>query len=110
MAMNFAFKLRGRSGKGWGIRNIKLRMSRKLLYVAGLLGCFRCHLDFVPQHPDPEALFRNEEFRLAFVDFVSSIFSPPPLASFLLQYPGPDGTASKLFGAYDGVPWNAERF
>ena len=104
MAVDFAFKLRERSGKGWAIRNIKLRMSRILLFVAGLLDCFRCLVYFVPQHPRPEELFRNEEFRPAVVDFLSSIFSPPPLdivASFLLDYPGPDGTASKLFGAYD---------
>ena len=45
MAVDFAYKLRNRSGKGWAIRNLKLRMSRKLIYVSGLLACFRCHLD-----------------------------------------------------------------
>lgn len=46
MAVDFAHKLGTRSGKGWAIRNIKLRMSRKLIYASGLLACYRCHLDY----------------------------------------------------------------
>ena len=49
MAVDFAYKLRNRSGKGWAIRNVKLRMSRKLIYVSGLLACYRSHLDFTDE-------------------------------------------------------------
>jgi len=45
MAVDFASKQRDRGGEGWGLRNAKLRMSRKLIFASGLLVCFACNLD-----------------------------------------------------------------
>ena len=45
MAVDFASKQRDRAGKGWGLRNAKLRMSRKLIFASGLLICFSARLD-----------------------------------------------------------------
>lgn len=45
MAVDFASKQRDRGGKGWGLRNAKLRMSRKLIFASGMLVCFGVQLD-----------------------------------------------------------------
>jgi hypothetical protein len=45
MAVDFASKQRDRAGEGWGLRNAKLRMSRKLIFASGMLVCFSPKLD-----------------------------------------------------------------
>jgi predicted nucleotidyltransferase len=102
LAVDFAYKLRTRSGKGWAIRNIKLRMSRKLIYVSGLLACFRCHFDY----SDPEAteIFRDPKRHKEVVEHLRNVFAMTPLeivAGVLLKYPHLDSAAQSIFDSYD---------
>jgi|HubBroStandDraft_5_1064220.scaffolds.fasta_scaffold34263_2 predicted nucleotidyltransferase len=102
MAVDFAYKLRARSGEKWAIRNVKLRMSRKLLYVAGLLACFHSHL--LLDKPDArEQVYGDESFRPEIVEVIHSIFSDTPLdmVASLVSKLEEDEAVSQVFRAYD---------
>ena len=102
MAVDFAFKLRTRSGRGWAIRNMKLRMSRKLIYVSGLLACYRCHLDYTPD--ERLTLFKDKTRREEVIEHLEQVFSATPLeivASVLLRNPQLNESALKILGSYD---------
>jgi len=103
MAVDFAYKQRTRFGEGAAIRNIKLRMSRKLLYVSGLLTCFGCELGFgdvkrAPDSPGPNGAAEC-------VDCLRRQLRQTPreiLASALLHFDHLNETGRKLLDAYDG--------
>jgi hypothetical protein len=103
IAVDFAYKLRDRSGDGWAIRNIKLRMSRKLLYVAALLACYS--VDLRGAAAAAQRTRPKYDFRPLAVEVLDKHFRLTPLgivANFLLIHEHLRETASRMFGAYDG--------
>jgi hypothetical protein len=99
MTVDYATKKWQRSSAGWALRNTKLRMSRKLLFVKGMLLCFLCdeHFAGAPTAAEPE-LVQADLLRICF-----DLSRRPPvelLAETLLKYA--DAKTGKLImGAYD---------
>lgn len=104
VAVDFAYKQRTRFGKGSAMRNIKLRMSRKLIYVSGLLTCFNCHLGFgLGEGTNPLAC-QNPAGSPECIECLKKFLSVTPLeilASTMYELRHLDGTARQLFDSYD---------
>ena len=102
MAVDSAQKRRDRVQK-WALRNIKLRLSRKLIFVAGLWACLSCEL-----HPSPnlqKARKANDRDGVSheMTQFLAKFSQQSPLetlASAFLKYKAFDA-ARLSFGAYD---------
>jgi predicted nucleotidyltransferase len=77
MCVDFAYKRRERAMKGIVLRNIKLRMSRKLLFVSGLLACLRCALE--SHGPASDECARCSQDHLGCVDCLQRFLENPPL-------------------------------
>jgi len=100
MAVDFASKQRDRAGEGWGLRNAKLRMSRKLIFASGLLVCFGCSLDTELQK---KLSAEKGDVKLDLVNYVRDQIKLTPLeilANAIRQYGVPKRLGDELFGAY----------
>lgn len=70
IGVDFVAKDRDRGGAGWGLRNAKLRTSRKLLFASGLLPVLRCH----ELRAEQIAPFLAEQFAMPPTDRVADAF------------------------------------
>jgi len=100
MAVDFANKQRDRAGKGWGLRNAKLRMSRKLIFASGLLVCFSSNLD---SNLQSRISTDKNDIKLKLVNHIREYVQLTPLevmAKSIELYGIPDSVAQALFGSY----------
>jgi len=100
MAVDFASKQRDRAGAGWGLRNAKLRMSRKLIFASGLLVCFSASLD---SELNGQISTDKDAIKLKLINHIRNYVRLTPLqvlAKSMEHYRVPDATARELFGAY----------
>jgi hypothetical protein len=99
IAVDFAQKRRERAGSGWAIRTAKLRLSRKLMYAAGLLNCFSCEYALTAE-PGLDPRTATERV----VTHLSKLVQKTPLdimAHAVLLFGELSVPARDLFGAYD---------
>lgn len=87
IGVDFVAKDRERGGAGWGLRNAKLRTSRKLLFASGLLPVLRCH----ELRAEAIAPFLADQFAMAPTDRVADAF---------LRH-GAVAEGAEALGAYD---------
>jgi len=100
MAVDFASKQRDRGGEGWGLRNAKLRMSRKLIFASGLLVCFGCNLNSSLQK---KISTDKSDIKFNLVNHIREQIRLTPLeilAKALKEYDVPKEVSLKFFGAY----------
>ena len=103
VTVDFVYKQRAGNDKKWALRNAKLRMSRKLIFAAGLLHCFFCQFDasadkaraaLAKPNPDVAELTKYMERQL-------SLTPLDCLAKACLELNIKSETAKAIFDNYD---------
>jgi hypothetical protein len=101
MASDYASKMWERGRKGWGIRNIKLRFSRKVLFAWGILAAFSG--DLFPSQPLLQAK-EQEAFLVLLSELIREQTDRAPLELLALVAAHPDVTRETvidIFTPYD---------
>lgn len=102
MTVDYATKRRDRDGRGWALRNFKLRLSRKLTFTAGLAMCMSCQLR--PPRSLADAKFdAPHDFYAELENHLIGFSNKRPLhvvAEFILNF-NANAAGKTIFDAYD---------
>lgn len=100
MCVDYATKNRDRAGQGWALHNVKLRMSRKLIFVAGMLTCYCCDKTLLGYFDPRLAVSSTVDEAVEFLNqFVRR--TPLEIVADGLRHLGRVETARSLLTAYD---------
>jgi predicted nucleotidyltransferase len=95
MAVDFADKFHDQEGEKWALRNAKLRFSRRLILLTGMLACFSWKLHGLDSStPETEQA----------ISYFENYFARPPLeilADELIRAEAEPETCRTIFSAYD---------
>jgi predicted nucleotidyltransferase len=103
VTVDFVYKQRAENDRKWALRNAKLRMSRKLVFAAGLLHCFFCHLD--PAAEEARRSLQGPARDLSLLtDYIERqlAFTPLEIVAKACSLPCiPEETVLAIFNPYD---------
>lgn len=104
MAVDFAAKRRQRAASGWAIRHLKLRLSRKLVFAAGLATCLSCLLCRpATSSSSTDSITSATDDRAALTDFLLEMSNCTPLEvviRFGLHF-GAEATCTSILDLYE---------
>ena len=102
ITVDFVYKQRTDDRK-WALRNAKLRMSRKLIFAAGLMHCFFCHLDGAAAEAVNIAKSGSKDIGFLTAYLEDQIALPPleVMAKACVQLNISKDTAQSLFDSYN---------
>jgi predicted nucleotidyltransferase len=103
VTVDFVYKQVADGDQKWGLRNAKLRMSRKLVFAAGLLRCFFCNLD--PSAADARKSLGAPSHEVSLLlKYLEDQFDSSPLetvATACLELTIKKETTLSIFNSYD---------
>jgi len=103
MGVDFAAKRRERAGEGWLIRNFKLRLSRKLIFAAGLVATLSCALR-PPSDLTRSENEREEDYTAIVAEYLLTFANRTPLDSvawLALEFGAAPEVVRDIFDSYD---------